>query len=281
MPHPSRVKLTSQRIYLKAAHLLRGPMFKLTARIARVLSFVTVLMAATPVLADTITVFAASSLKPVFDTLVGEFETKTGHRLRFSFAGSAVLARQISLGAPADVFVSANEQWMDHLVSQGYVDMSHRFDLTQNRLALVSSQAQDTNRDPAELLSDLAETDKMAMGLVRAVPAGQYGKAALEFLKLWKRVEPQIVQVESVRAALTLVHLKEVRLGVVYASDVGDLPDVYLVNLFPNESHPVITYPVAAMGGEPPGAALEFLTFLQSDLTRSRLENFGFQPVQR
>ncbi|WP_251363916.1 molybdate ABC transporter substrate-binding protein [Epibacterium ulvae] len=233
----------------------------------------------TPVLADTITVSAAASLKPVFDTLVRDFEAETGHSAQVNFAGSSLLARQIELGAPVDVFVSANQQWMDHLEIIGWVENANRFQLAGNRLALVSSSEDDQSADVEPVLSNLEGPDRIAMGLVTAVPAGEYGKAALEYLELWDDLRDQVVQVDNVRAALTLVHLGETRLGVVYATDAASLAEVHLVGLFPSESHPRIEYPVAVIGQSPSDAALEFLAFLRSDVTKSRLKQFGFLPA--
>ncbi len=216
----------------------------------------------------------------MFDTVVQDFEAETGHSAQVNFAGSALLARQIELGAPVDVFVSANQQWMDHLEAVGRVDSTNRFPLAGNRLALVSSFPEDQSREVKTVLSSLEAADRVAMGLVAAVPAGQYGKVALEYLGLWGDLRDRVVQMDNVRAALTLVHLGETRLAVVYETDAESQPDVFLVGLFPPESHPRIEYPAAAVGQSPTKATLDFMAFLQSDATKSRLEQFGFGPVK-
>lgn len=231
--------------------------------------------------AETVTVFAAASLKPLFDALSDEFHTRTGHEAVFNYAGSSLLARQIALGAPAEVYASANQQWMDYLQDKGQVSDEHRFDLARNRLALVSSSQTDEGKSLVRLLADLGVDDQIAMGLVTAVPAGQYGKAALRFLGLWESVQPQVVQVDNVRAALSLVALAEVRLGIVYATDALQTPNVFVVDLFPEHSHDTIIYPVAAIGSDPSDAAQSFLAFLGSDFSRNLLVKFGFIPVER
>lgn len=250
-------------------------------RIAMALIMLSLLFGApTSVLAETVTVFAASSLKPVLDSLAPDFEAQTGHQTQMSFAGSALIARQIEQGAPADVFVSANPQWMTYLVDKGRVHDAHRVTLAGNRLALISARSEDANQNILDILNTMTAGDRIAMGLVSAVPAGQYGKAALEHLALWDGVAPFVVQMDNVRAALNLVALNEVRLGIVYASDAISTPHVHLVGIFPAESHPQIVYPMAAVGPAPSDATLGFLAFMQSDMARARLDRFGFLPIK-
>ncbi|WP_235899982.1 molybdate ABC transporter substrate-binding protein [Tritonibacter aquimaris] len=227
--------------------------------------------------AEPVTVFAASSLKPVLDELAPHYETKTGNPLILSYAGSALIARQIQLGAPADVFISANQSWMDHLAAQGAIDPNSRFDLVRNRLALVAAKTLETgSRDLRRVLATQKQ-QKIAMGLVHAVPAGQYGKEALEALGLWHELAPHVVQLDNVRAAVRLVARGELGLGIVYASDAHKNPDIDLVGLFPENTHSPILYPAAAVTGSE--QAEQVLTFLRSETARAALRHHGFVPL--
>lgn len=231
--------------------------------------------------ADSITVFAASSLKPVFEEISPVFEAQSGHDLVVSFAGSALIARQIQLGAPADVFISANPLWMDHLLEQGVVETKNRFNLTSNRLALIASMPPHSRYDDVFGFLSTQHTSSIAMGLVNAVPAGQYGKTALENQGLWRQLEPNIVQTDNVRAALALVALGEVPLGIVYHSDAKSSAKVHLIGVFPEESHDSIVYPAAAVGADPSAATEEFLLFLKSDITQDALQAHGFTLIEQ
>ncbi len=192
--------------------------------------------------AESVTVFAAASLKGALDEVVAGW----GGEARVSYAGSSALARQIAAGAPADVFISANPEWVDWLEAEGVA--LERVDLLGNALVLVAGAD-----DMRVGLDQLKGQDRVAMALVEAVPAGIYGKAALESLALWEAVAPRVVQADNVRAALALVALGEAPLGIVYATDALAEPGVRVVAEFPPESHPPITYPVAALSaaGEP------------------------------
>lgn len=233
---------------------------------------------ATPARADDLVVFAAASLKTALDAVAAEFAGATGHRVALSYAGSSQLARQIALGAPADVFVSANTAWMDALETEGRLAPGTRRDLLGNSLVLVA-------RDPGAGEIDLADPGALparlgdgylAMALIEAVPAGIYGKAALEALGLWADVAPQVAQVDNVRAALALVATGAVPLGIVYASDAVAEPRVHVVAHFPETSHSPIIYPVAAVAGRDGPATRAFLDHLHSEAARTIFEAQGF-----
>lgn len=221
------------------------------------------------------TVFAAASLKPVLDGLEAQFEETTGNRLDIAYAGTSVLARQIQAGAPADLFISASPEWMDALQEGGFIDAESRVDLIGNRLALVASEAGVTSLDRA-----LSGEDRIAMAFVEAVPAGIYGKAALEALGVWDTIAPRVVQTDNVRVALTLVARGEVPLGIVYASDAKTAArGVVEVAVFDAGLHPEILYPAAMIDGRDSVAAAEFLEYLQSDTARRAFIEAGFSPV--
>lgn len=241
------------------------------------------LSAASPASAadDDITVFAAASMKNAMDEVSEAWTRQTGHAAAVSLAGSSALARQIEQGAPADVFISANEGWMDTLEKNGLVDSATRFDLLRNRIVLIahgrSAPAVDIGPDfdLARLLGD----GKLAMALVDAVPAGIYGKAALQTLGAWDAVAPKVAQADNVRAALALVSTGEAPYGIVYATDAAADDDVTVVATFPDDSHPPIVYPAARVSGSdnPLGAA--FLDFLRGPAARAAFEKQGFVVV--
>ncbi|MEM9048595.1 MAG: molybdate ABC transporter substrate-binding protein [Pseudomonadota bacterium] len=229
-----------------------------------------------PSRAEIVTVFAAASLKTALDEIGTVWSAQSDHAIRVVPAGSAMLARQIEAGAPADLFISANPQWMDHLEALGLVDPDTRFDLAGNRLALIAHEpASPATIDDTLPLADLLGSERLAIALVDAVPAGIYGKAALQSLGLWAEAAPRLAQTDNVRAALALVATGATPLGLVYATDARADRRVTLIGLFPAHTHPPIRYPVAALEDGSP-AALAFLQFLQGGLVRDILRQHGF-----
>ncbi|WGW05778.1 molybdate ABC transporter substrate-binding protein [Tropicibacter oceani] len=224
--------------------------------------------------AGEVTVFAASSLKTALDAIAPGFQQATGHGLTVSFAGSSVLARQIEAGAPADVFISASADWMDHLAAQGLIDAGSRRNLLGNSLVLIGQPQDAPLTDWADLPVRLGQ-GRLAMALVQAVPAGIYGKAALDSLGLWDQLAPQVAQADNVRAALALVALGEAPLGVVYATDAQAEPQVSVLATFPAGSHPPIVYPAARIQGSG-AAAQDLLDYLNSAPARAVFADQGF-----
>lgn len=227
--------------------------------------------------AETITVFAAASLKAALDDVVDAFELSSDHRLQTSYAGSSALARQIEHGAPADVFISANVGWMDTLEAQNLLVPHTRVALLSNDLVLVSPAGMGAVvdlSDSAMVLNALEQTP-LAMAFVDAVPAGIYGKAALTSLGLWDDVSAKVAQTDSVRGALALVARAEARLGVVYATDALAEPRVSIVAAFPADSHAPIVYPAARIAPDSDGAR-DFAAFLVSPEARKIFESYGF-----
>ena len=231
--------------------------------------------------AERVTVFAAASLNTLLNDLAGDFEAASGHDLSLSLAGSSVLARQIQLGAPADVFISANAAWMDVLETEGLIREESRFDLLGNSLVVIAPVDAGEPLDltqPDALVARL-QSSPLAMGLVTAVPAGIYGKEALVNLGLWASVSTRIAQTDNVRAALALVAAGEAPLGVVYASDARAEPRVAVVAEIPAGAHAPIRYPAARVAGGTDAAA-EFLAFLRSSQVRAGLHAQGFLPLE-
>lgn len=234
----------------------------------------------TIVQAGQVTVFAPASLTNAVQRIASEFETAAGDRVVLSLAGSSVLARQIERGAPADVYISANPAWMDHLEAKGRILPKTRFDLTGNRLVLIAHGTQPpiTLSPDFDLVAALGD-GRLAMALTEAVPAGIYGKAALTSLGLWGDVAAQVAQTDNVRAALALVATGEAPLGIVYATDARASDAVSVIATFPKDSHPKIIYPAAAIapGGNP--AALSFLDYLKTPAAQALLAEQGFSTL--
>ena len=225
-----------------------------------------------------LTVFAAASLKEALDEAAAAYRRQTGVPVRVSYAASSALARQIEQGAPADVFFSADLEWMDYLQQRNRLDVATRRSLLGNRLVLIApraSKAQVDLRRPATLLAALGD-GRLAVGQTRTVPAGKYAKASLESLSLWNGVRPRLAESESVRAALMLVARGETPLGIVYASDAKAEPGVRVVATFPEDSHPPIVYPVAALRGARAAQAARFLQWLASPAADALFTKRGF-----
>ena len=189
----------------------------------------------------TLTVFAAASMKNALDDIDAAYTAKTGVKIVASYAASSALAKQIEQGAPADVFVSADTDWMDYAAGKKNINESTRVNLLGNTIVLIAPK--DSKIDNVTIgqgfdLSKLAGDGKIATGDVKAVPVGKYAKAALEKLGAWSAAEPKFAMAESVRAALTLVSRGEAALGIVYSTDAKVDPGVKIVGAFPADSHP-------------------------------------------
>lgn len=227
----------------------------------------------------TITVFAAASMKNALDEIDAAYTARTGVKFSVSYAASSVLAKQIEQGAPADVFVSADTDWMDYAISKKTINEASRVNLLGNSIVLIApkeSKVDNVTIAPGFDLAKLAGDGRIATGDVKSVPAGKYAKAALEKLGAWQAVEPKFAMAESVRAALTLVARGEAALGIVYATDAKVEPGVKVVGTFPAESHPAIVYPVAATTTARPETN-DYLAFLRSTAAKTILEKYGFK----
>jgi molybdate transport system substrate-binding protein len=242
------------------------------------LSVLAVLLCLQPARAD-VTVFAAASLKTALDEIATDWTRSTGTPVTLSYGGTPALARQIAEGAPADVFLSASVAWMDDLDAKGLIQPDSRRNLLGNRLVLVArAGTAPVTLDGTLNLAGLLDGGKLSMALVDSVPAGQYGKEALESLGLWTSVESSVVQSENVRAALKLVALGEAPYGVVYASDAVAEAGVTAVATFPEDSHTPIIYPAALTVTADPEAGA-FLQHLASEEARTVFTANGFMPL--
>jgi molybdate transport system substrate-binding protein len=225
-----------------------------------------------------LTVFAAASMKNALDDIDAAYTAKTGVRISASYAASSALAKQIEQGAPADIFVSADTDWMDYAIAKKNINESTRVNLLGNSIVLIAPK--DSKIDSVTIgqgfdLAKLAGDGKIATGDIKAVPVGKYAKAALEKLGAWSAAEPKFAMAESVRAALTLVARGEAALGIVYSTDAKVEPGIKVVGTFPADSHPPIIYPVAATTTAK-AEATDYLAFLRSSAAKTILEKYGF-----
>lgn len=233
----------------------------------------------TSVSAEQVTVFAAASLTTVLTELAQQYQKQyPADQIRLSFASSSTLARQIEQGAPAQVFVSADLKWMDHLQRQQQIEISSRTNLLGNRLVLIApaGQARTLSLQPNAAWAT-GYRGRLCMGAPDSgVPAGLYAKQALISLKLWDQLKGRVVGTEDVRGALAFVERGECDLGVVYRTDAKDSPKVKIVAIFPVSSHAPIVYPAALMP-KPSQSARRFLSYLQSPAVRQVFVRHGFE----
>jgi len=228
--------------------------------------------------AEKITVFAAASLKNALDAVAKAWKAESGNESTISYASSSALARQIEQGAPADVFISADLDWMDYLAGKKLVDPASVTDLLGNRIVLIApaDSTVETTIAPGFDIASLLGDSRLAIATVDAVPAGKYGKAALEALGVWESVKDRLAQAENVRAALALVATGEAPLGIVYRTDAAAEPKVKIVGIFPEDTHPAIIYPAGRVAASTRTEAAAFLDFLRSGTARALFASEGF-----
>lgn len=230
-----------------------------------------------------VTVFAAASMKNALDAADAAWSKESGVQVTVSYAASSALAKQIEAGAPADVFISADLDWMDYVAKKNLIKADTRSNLLGNRIVLVAEKgkAQKVDIKSGFDLSTLVGDSKLAMGAVDSVPAGKYGKAALEKLGAWSAVEKKVAGAESVRAALALVSRGEAAYGIVYQTDAAADKGVEIVGTFPEDSHPAIIYPVALLSESKSADAAAYLDFLKSDKAAPFFEAQGFTVLKK
>jgi molybdate transport system substrate-binding protein len=227
--------------------------------------------------ADSVTVFAAASLTEVMQALGIEYTKQTGIKIEFSFAATSTLARQVESGAHADVFFSADQDWMDYLDQRSLIQKATRRNMLGNRLALVapvSSTVQLQIKPNFALLAALGG-GRLATGDPDSVPVGRYARSALTTLGVWQDVADRLVRADNVRTALAFVARGEVPLGIVYETDARIDKQVRIVDLFPESSHSPISYPIALTSTANAKAA-SFLEFLRGPSAASAFEKYGF-----
>jgi molybdate transport system substrate-binding protein len=226
-----------------------------------------------------LTVFAAASMKNALDDIDTAYTAKTGVKIAASYAASSALAKQIEQGAPADIFASADTDWMDYAINKKNINEPTRINLLGNSIVLIApkdSRIDNVAIGPGFDLAKLAGDGKIATGDVKAVPVGKYAKATLEKLGAWQLAEPKFAMAESVRAALTLVARGEAALGIVYSTDAKVEPGVKIVGIFPPDTHPAIIYPIAATATAS-AEATNYLAFLRTSTAKAIFEKYGFK----
>jgi molybdate transport system substrate-binding protein len=244
----------------------------------RLFAFLFLAFFAIPAFAAPPLVLAAASLQESLTAAADAWAARKHERPTLSFAASSALARQIDAGAPADIFISADEPWMDDVVKHGLIRLGTRVSFLANRLVLVAPVA--TARlvaiRPGFPLAALIGSGKLAMGEPNSVPAGKYGKEALIRLGVWDAVGPKVASAENVRAALALVQRGEVPYGIVYATDAMAAKGVRVVGVFPTTSHAPITYPIALLTASTSPDAEAFRRFVISGTGKAIFKKYGF-----
>jgi molybdate transport system substrate-binding protein len=222
-------------------------------------------------------VFAAASLTNVLGEIAPAWEKASGVSVKLSFAASSVLARQIEAGGTADVFISADQEWMDYLQTRDLIDRSSRRNLVGNRLVLIAPADSKIELKIARgfRLADALAGGRLATGDPDTVPVGRYARSALTTLGVWDEVADRLVRADNVRSAMLFVARGEVPLGIVYATDAAVDPKVRIIDTFPADTHAPITYPAAATRGAKPEATA-FVVFLKGDEARVAWRKFGF-----
>jgi molybdate transport system substrate-binding protein len=240
---------------------------------------------AVPAQAAEVTVFAAASLGDALEDAAMQWENETGHEVTIALAGSSTLARQIEAGAPADLYLSANENWVSWLDDRGRLLADSRRNIASNRLVLVAhDSALGSDQEISEhtdIPAMLGAEGRLAIALPDAVPAGIYAKDALSRLGLWDAIDQRLAPTDNVRAALALVALGEAPLGAVYATDAMAEPRAHVAGVFPSDSHAPILYPGAVVADSAaPDVAVAFLDWLGSDDAQGILQRHGFLPPE-
>ena len=238
--------------------------------------------AASSAIAADLTVFAAASLKEALDEQARQFETATRNKVIVAYGASSALAKQIEAAAPADLFVSADPDWMDYIAQRSLLAPGTRSNLLRNTLVLVAPASSKATLKiaPNFGLAAALRTEKLAMANPDSVPAGKYGKSALEKLGVWTSVERQVARAENVRAALALVSRGEAPFGIVYSTDALADKRVKIVDTFPPDSYPPIVYPAAVIASSKSAAARSLLDYLRSAPARAVWEKYGFGLAQ-
>jgi molybdate transport system substrate-binding protein len=247
-----------------------------------VLLWVVLAVSALPAGAAEIRVLAAASLREAMDDQARRFEAASGDKVVVSYGASNALAKQIEAGSPADLFISADLDWMDYVDTRHLLAPGTRVDLLRNRLVLIAPAANPVRLDiaPGFALAQALDSGKLAMANPDSVPAGKYGKQSLVALGVWKSVEARVARAENVRAALVLVARGEAPLGIVYNTDAMAEPGIKVVGTLPASSHPPIVYPAAVLASSKSSAAVTLLAALQSPQARAVWEKYGFGVVQ-
>jgi molybdate transport system substrate-binding protein len=227
-------------------------------------------------------VFGAASLKNALDDADALYQHDSGHKVVVSYGASSTLAKQIENGAPADIFISADLDWMDYVAQRKLIKADTRSNLLGNKLVLVAPADSQINLSigPNFPLAQALGNDRLAMADPGSVPAGKYGKAALEALGVWSQVESRVAPAQDVRATLLLVSRGEAPLGIVYQTDAAADKGVKVVAAFPESTHPPIIYPIAVIASSANPDAVAYVSFLKSPAAKPAFQKQGFDLLQ-
>lgn len=240
------------------------------------------MMLSAPARAQDMTVFAAASLQNAFEDIAKQYQAKTGKAVKFSFGSSGALARQIEQGAPAAIFASADEQWMDYLAKANLIVPDTRRSLLGNSLVLIapaSSAAKVDLKPGFDFAALLGADGRWVTGDPASVPVGRYAQEALTSLGAWNFAQTRLVKAENVRVALSYVERGEVPAGIVYETDAVLSSKVKIIGTFPADSHKPVTYPFAILGKYDTPAAREFLAFLSTPEAAVTWKKYGFTTL--
>jgi molybdate transport system substrate-binding protein len=232
--------------------------------------------------AEKLIVFAAASLKDALDEVNAAYQREKGQKTATSYAASPTLAKQIEAAAPADVFISADLDWMDYLAKRNLIKPETRANVLGNRLVLIApaNSAAKLGIAPNFPLAQALGNGRLAIADPNGVPAGRYGKAALESLGVWSSVADRLAPAENVRATLALVSRGEAPFGIVYQTDAASDKAVKIVGTFPQDTHPPIIYPIAVVTSSTNRGAPAYIAFLKSPAARPIFEKQGFTVLQ-
>ncbi|WP_394243736.1 molybdate ABC transporter substrate-binding protein [Vibrio astriarenae] len=248
--------------------------------LSRLLVCLSLLVSIPAIAQQSVTVFAAASMTDALDVIATEFEQQTGVTVKRSYASSSVLARQIAQGAPADIYISANERWMDYLLEQKAVVADSVVSLVENQLVLVvpyRGESQEIDIDSASTIFKLLQGTRLAVGDPKHVPAGIYTQQAFESLGMWNDLQAHLARANNVRSALLWVERGEANVGVVYKTDAMVSDKVAIVGKFPESSHDAIRYPIAQVAGRDSDAAESFYQYLISNEAKMVMAQYGFK----
>ncbi|PIJ48733.1 molybdate ABC transporter substrate-binding protein [Erwinia sp. OLTSP20] len=252
-----------------------------SGRWAAAVAALSITLAGQAAAADNITVFAAASLTNALQEIAGQYQQGKPVRIVSSFASSSTLARQIEQGAPADLFISADQQWMDYAAEKNTIENNSRYTLLGNDLVLVAAKAE---KKPAVTITkqtdwkSLLKGQRLAVGDPQHVPAGLYAKEALQNLGAWDTVSPMLAPGNSVRAALALVERNEAPYGIVYGSDAVASDKVTVVGHFPESSHKPVEYPMAIVKDHDNTSVQAFYRYLKGPQAAAIFKKYGFTP---
>ncbi|MGS0626504.1 molybdate ABC transporter substrate-binding protein [Photorhabdus asymbiotica] len=231
---------------------------------------------------EKVTVFAAASLTNALDDISRQYKQEKKGDVVVSYASSSTLARQIEQGAPADIFISADQQWMDYVAGKKLIINKTRFTILGNQLVLIAPQ--DSKFDQLEINKEtkwksLLNGGRLAVGDPDHVPVGIYAKESLQYLGGWEMVNPLLARTSNVRSGMALVERAEVPLGIVYGSDAVASDKVKVVGIFPEESHKPIEYPMAIIKDHSNPVVLSFYEYLKTPEAAAIFKRYGFRPL--